>query len=475
MNTKNPKESNAVTQAEYSFAVNLMQFLVVPTFVLNATGEVIMWNKACERLTGLEAKDVLGTRDHWRGFYDVNRPCLSDLFVHNRIDEMTQLYAAHEESGSMQHGIHAENWCVMPISGSQKYLAIDAGPIYDADGNLLAVVETLRDMTALKIAQIDLERLAVQDGLTGITNRRGLDERITIEWKQAQRDKTSIAVLMIDVDHFKRFNDIYGHPIGDLCLKQVAQAISCQVFRPSDLVARYGGEEFCVVLPSITLEGALMVANRIKDSVEALGIPHQGNAGAAGVTVSIGLACLSPDSSNRLADLLELADKALYEAKSLGRNRISFSQGPLTPKHLRILIVEDNTDLRELLVETLNDLGADIYEASNGSEAIARARQLRPTVVLMDIMMPGEMDGIEACRQIKADPDLKDQIKVIFLSAKSQPYDLDMAKRAGGDSYFIKPYSAFKVRAEVQRFLAEFDQNAYPQSEATVGSASHGH
>lgn len=322
MSTVHPKKTASVSQAEYSFAVNLMQFLVVPTFVLDASGQVIMWNKACERLTGLEASQVMGTREHWRGFYDAKRPCLSDLFVQNRIEEMNELYAACDESGSMQHGIHAENWCVMPISGSRRYLAIDAGPIYDAEGNLLAVVETLRDMTALKLAQIDLEKLSVQDGLTGITNRRGLDERLMIEWKQALRDKASIALLMIDVDNFKSFNDTYGHPEGDVCLKQVAQAIERQVFRPSDLVARYGGEEFAVVLPSISRDGAWMVADRIRDGVAALNLPHQGNMDMGRVTVSIGMAFMTPERPEQLSDLMELADKALYEAKSTGRNRV---------------------------------------------------------------------------------------------------------------------------------------------------------
>jgi PAS domain-containing protein len=193
-----------VSEADYSFAVNLMQFLVVPTFVLDAEGKVLIWNKACERLTGLPASEVVGTQEHWRGFYDAPRPCLSDLIVQNRMAEIDALYVKHDETTGGAFGVHAENWCMMPRLGTELYLAIDAGPIYDEHGKLLAVVETLRDMSAQKKAQTELERLATYDGLTGIVNRRGFDARLLAEWSRAMREKTPLSLLMIDVDHFKR-------------------------------------------------------------------------------------------------------------------------------------------------------------------------------------------------------------------------------------------------------------------------------
>jgi diguanylate cyclase (GGDEF)-like protein len=309
-------------ETEYSFAVNLMQFLVVPTFVLDAQSNVLIWNKACERLTGLLAADVVGTKDHWRGFYDSPRACLADLVVQNRPTEMDALYVEHDDASGQTFGLHAQNWCVMPRLGHELYLAIDAGPIYDAQGNLIAVVETLRDMTTQKKAQIELERLAAHDGLTNLVNRRGFDARLKMELSRAVRDGLSMAVIMIDVDHFKRFNDTYGHQVGDECLRQVASVLSTSVLRPADLVARYGGEEFVVILPMVNQAGAVAVANRILEAVLAMAIPHSGNDGVGMVTVSVGVASGVPARGMEEKDLITLADRALYQAKNSGRNRV---------------------------------------------------------------------------------------------------------------------------------------------------------
>lgn len=321
---KKPAKATPRSTAEqgYSLAINLMQQLVVPTFVLDAQGKVQIWNKACERLTGMPAAEVLGTSEHWRGFYDTPRPCLSDLLVHNRVDEIAALYVAYDDpSGHQSYGIHAENWCVMPRLGSQLYLAIDAGPVYDAQGQLLAVVETLRDMSSQKKAQTELERLAAADGLTGIANRRSFDDKLQREWSRASRDDLLLTLLMIDVDNFKLFNDHYGHHVGDDCLRRIAGVLTQAVFRPFDMVARYGGEEFAVVLPVIDTEGATTVANRIRDGLARLEIPHsQSELGV--VTLSIGIASVIPNKSLQPASLVELADAALYEAKRGGRDRI---------------------------------------------------------------------------------------------------------------------------------------------------------
>ncbi len=319
----NPK-SVVETQREvdYSFAVNLMQFLVVPTFVLDAKGNVLIWNKACERLTGIAAEEMIGTKQHWRGFYEAPRPCLADLVVQNRTAEIDALYVAHDDPAGLAFGLHAQNWCLMPGLGHQLFLAIDAGPIYDGQGQLLAVVETLRDMTAQKTAQTELERLATQDGLTSLTNRRGFDTRLDMELSRACRDQQSMALIMIDVDHFKRFNDTYGHQMGDECLKSVASGLLAAVLRPSDLVARYGGEEFAVILPSVDQAGAEAVAERIRQSISALAIVHAGNDELGMVTVSVGVACGVPARVTREKDVINLADKALYQAKRSGRNRV---------------------------------------------------------------------------------------------------------------------------------------------------------
>lgn len=309
-----------------SFAVNLMQHMVVPTFVLDANSDVLIWNKACERLTGVPAVEVIGTHEHWRAFYESPRPCLADLVAQGRTAEVDALYVAHEDPTGLAFGIHAENWCIMPCLGTELYLAIDAGPIFDADGRLLAVVETLRDMTDHRKAQTALEQLAARDGLTGIANRRSFDERLNNEWQRERRDLGALSLLMIDVDHFKRYNDTYGHQAGDHCLQQIAIALEHEVYRPGDLVARYGGEEFAVILTATDAEGASKVARRILDRVAGLAIPHGGSETGC-VTLSIGASTLLPQPGMTQDDLIASADNALYRAKHGGRNRCVSNSG----------------------------------------------------------------------------------------------------------------------------------------------------
>jgi len=305
----------------HSMAVRLMQHLVVPTFVLDAERRVTIWNHACERLTGIPAAEMLGTSDHWRGFYNEPRHCLADLIALERFDQLAELYAAHTRPGEFGFGLRAENWCVMPLKGERHYLAVDAGPIYDDQGTLIAVVETLRDMTDQKLAEMALQNLATKDSLTGLANRRSLDDKLQFEWKCGQRTGMSLAFILADIDHFKHYNDHYGHPKGDECLRAVAGAIGATVFRPADMTARYGGEEFAIVMPNTDLAGAQAVAERICRTVRDLAIPHAASDTTPHVTISLGVSALVPDSGNSLDKLIGAADAALYQAKNAGRNR----------------------------------------------------------------------------------------------------------------------------------------------------------
>ncbi len=174
------------------------------------------------------------------------------------------------------------------------------------------------------------DRLASLDALTGVANRRTLDACLAKQWVIAARHQTSLALLMVDADHFKEFNDRMGHQAGDACLRSLAVALGQRVTRPADVVARFGGEEFAVLLPGTSLEGARQVAERIRGAVQDLAIPHPGaplvsNTAAAmprHVTVSIGCAALVPAPDMTFQLLVELADQALYEAKRSGRDRV---------------------------------------------------------------------------------------------------------------------------------------------------------
>lgn len=314
-----PAAGAPASESDREFAVNLMEHLVVPTFVIDAECRVMIWNHACERLTGLSASEMIGKSEHWRGFYTTPRPCLADLIAQSRTTEVDVYYPEHGSIEEPRYGLYAENWCVMPHHGSRLYLAIDAGPIYDKDGKLIAVVETLRDMTLQKLAQTALQELANHDGLTGIANRRAFDETLKLEWRRTMRDSQPLALLMVDVDHFKHYNDHYGHLAGDECLKKVASSMSDEMQRASDVVARYGGEEFAVILPNCTLEGATVVAEKLRKAVEKQRIPFV-NSELGHVTVSIGVAAVDPSPAGDSWQLISTADAALYRAKASGRN-----------------------------------------------------------------------------------------------------------------------------------------------------------
>jgi len=174
----------------------------------------------------------------------------------------------------------------------------------------------------LEEKNVKLEVLSSLDGLTGLFNRRYFDDNLKKEWKQAIRTGASLSLLIIDIDHFKNFNDHYGHLEGDDCLRKVAQALYEALLRPIDIVARYGGEEFTAILPNTDLDGAVMVARRMMKNVAELNIPHPASPVAGRVTVSIGATTMIPSIDQRATSLLDYADKALYEAKETGRNAL---------------------------------------------------------------------------------------------------------------------------------------------------------
>jgi diguanylate cyclase (GGDEF)-like protein len=166
-----------------------------------------------------------------------------------------------------------------------------------------------------------LESLASIDGLTDIPNRRALDQALDQEWRRASRAGAPMAVIILDVDYFKRYNDRFGHAAGDECLRKVARTLTAALLRPADLAARYGGEEFAAVLPETQLEDAGQVAERIRVGVADLALPHPDSEAAPVVTVSLGVAATWPEPNRTLQELVEKADRLLYEAKSSGRNR----------------------------------------------------------------------------------------------------------------------------------------------------------
>jgi two-component system chemotaxis family response regulator WspR len=187
------------------------------------------------------------------------------------------------------------------------------------DQAFLSLAESQRQLAN---ANIELQKLAALDGLTGIANRRQFDDVLHQEWQRGCREQKPLSLIMCDVDCFKAYNDTYGHPAGDLCLKRTAAVLTEHLRRPADLVARYGGEEFAIVLPDTSAEGALHIADACRAHLETLAIEHGGAAGGI-VTLSLGVTTLVPQAGIETSALVAQADKALYAAKQGGRNRVN--------------------------------------------------------------------------------------------------------------------------------------------------------
>ena len=185
-----------------------------------------------------------------------------------------------------------------------------------------AAFHALREMQKqLEESNRELQRISALDGLTGLANRRHFDQQLEKEWRRAQRANLPLSLILIDIDHFKPYNDTYGHLAGDECLQQVAQALKKSIVRPGDLVARYGGEEFVVILPETKVEGACVVAENLRKNIAALARAHSASETSEHVSISLGVAQADFASMPTLEDLIEQADKGLYEAKESGRNR----------------------------------------------------------------------------------------------------------------------------------------------------------
>ena len=186
--------------------------------------------------------------------------------------------------------------------------------------NLSVVRARVRTQMRLKQQSDLLETYAFLDGLTGLANRRAFDDKSALEWRHSLRARQPLSTILLDVDHFKPYNDSYGHAAGDECLRGVARALSARIGRTADLLARYGGEEFVVVLPGTHHASAMATGESLRAAVQAMGLAHRASRVADHVTVSVGVSTVVPWAEIGMPTLLEAADKALYKAKSSGRN-----------------------------------------------------------------------------------------------------------------------------------------------------------
>jgi diguanylate cyclase (GGDEF)-like protein len=202
-----------------------------------------------------------------------------------------------------------------------RALSAGAADFISKPVNAAVVRARVRTQLTVKFQADALRELTLTDALTGVANRRAFDERLLAEWRRCARSQMPIALILVDIDHFKNFNDAYGHQAGDACLKKAGEAMARAAKRPQDMLARYGGEEFALLLPYEDVGGAETVARRVLDEIALLAIPHERSSVGPTLTVSMGVASLTPNDKVEPAVLVRAADALLYDAKAGGRNQ----------------------------------------------------------------------------------------------------------------------------------------------------------
>ncbi len=203
----------------------------------------------------------------------------------------------------------------------RKTMLLNARKIYRKMNHVEMILLAFEDITERKKAEEQLKLIASMDGLTGIANRRHFDTTLDLEWRRAMRSAKPLSLIIVDVDYFKNYNDVYGHLAGDSCLQKIALTIRDSLRRAGNFVARYGGEEFIVILPDTNAEGAYLFAESLREKIENLNIEHKDSKVGKNVTVSLGVSTTVPNKDSTQDELISIADKALYKAKQGGRNR----------------------------------------------------------------------------------------------------------------------------------------------------------
>jgi two-component system cell cycle response regulator len=285
--------------------VELFEHVPVACFTVDMEGSIREWNLAAQQLYGYSKEEVLFQPFYAKAFRGANAS-----HIHDILQRVMQ--------GSIVTGIESEDY---DSEGNLHYVIRSVFPIRNPNREVVGAIVSAVDVTyrveyenQLKALNQKLQSLAVTDGLTGLHNHRAFQDYLEEQFQVAMRNRQPLAVILMDVDHFKQYNDTYGHQAGDEVLRQVAQILSAHV-REGDFVARYGGEEFVIVLPRTDLESAVAVAERLREAVQSAEWRLRP------VTGSFGVACIRPDMETR-QELIEAADQALYQAKKNGRNRV---------------------------------------------------------------------------------------------------------------------------------------------------------
>jgi len=267
--------------------------------IVERSGRIQYANPACDRNLGYAADELVGRS-------------LVELLASE--ETYPDGCAAMEAIG---HGTREVR--IRRRDGGLQAMDLTMTPLHTADGLFVAL---LHDITHHKQSEDALQRAALLDPVTGIANRRRFDSFLENEWQRAMRNAEPLSLVVLDVDHFKQYNDTFGHAAGDVCLQRVAQALEAHALRPTDLAARYGGEEFVLLFGETPLEAAARLAEAIRSAIEDLKMPNPRSPTSRWLTVSVGVATIVPTQLDDIEQLFVCADRAMYAAKGGGRNRV---------------------------------------------------------------------------------------------------------------------------------------------------------
>lgn len=299
--------------ADYEFYRFLADHSIDVVCRFDTEGRVRYLSPSAERMFGAPPEQLLR----------MGRSAKDNPFLHP--DDRQRVAESLQQQLQGEIAEYRMEFRVVRIDGEALWVESNARTIFDPDtGRPSDVVLTIRDITSKKSLESELATLANSDGLTGLANRRAFDAALRREWNRAICSGTPLSLLVLDVDHFKQFNDSYGHKAGDECLRETAAVIRQSARRPRDLAARYGGDEFAVILPDTRNENAVQIGGRICTRVASLNLARPDLGPGAVVTVSVGTASFAriDHISTQPELLIQAADDALYLAKARGRNRV---------------------------------------------------------------------------------------------------------------------------------------------------------
>jgi diguanylate cyclase (GGDEF)-like protein len=293
----------------------------------------------------------------------------------------------------------------------------------------------------------ELEALSQLDSLTQIYNRRSFNELAMQQWSQTKRQQQPISLLMIDVDHFKLYNDHYGHPAGDACLKKITQAIKSCLHRTTDILGRYGGEEFIVLLPDTDMQGAYCVAQAINGAICQLMIPHTTSLTSIHVTASVGGATCLRAAAHSMDELIKHADRALYKAKRSGRNRSLVEE---MASHKTLLIADTNPKSIHHFSELLNQQ-FNILTCESTKECLDLSLELGPDLILIseEIM---SSDNKMLCHELKRNPKTSG-IPVCIFTDTPTPQHPALNSDLGIKAYYDKTQNAQTLLSNILKLI----------------------